>query len=233
MRRATIAVLLLGALVATACGGTTNPLERTIPTTGGGNPAALPFLSVKQDDVPPEFIVTLWPNGDRVEGEVTLNMCSAEYPSEALRIARRQVAVFDQQQRLVLSTEAVAYQTPAATAQAFEELRLAQTNCPRDFLQPSNGGDPTRILFGPAPDREWPAVPNVERLVFDYIEMNEAGAIGRAALVFLRRGRILLGVYVYFQPDAAPPTVNGAGTVDAITNVFATRLGDLPQSVTK
>ncbi|MGH9223191.1 MAG: hypothetical protein ACRD2W_05275 [Acidimicrobiales bacterium] len=232
MRRVTVVGLLVVAvLAATAC-GTDNPLERTIPTTPGNNPAALPTLSVKQEDVPHDFIVSLWPNGDRVEGEVTLNMCSATYPSEALRIARRQTAVFDTQERLVLSTEAVAYQTPAATAQVFQELRDAQTNCPKGFMQPPNG-DPTRIIFGPTPDRDWPAVPNVERLVFDYIEMNEDGAIGRAALVFLRRGRILLGIYVYFQPDAPPPTVNGAETVDAVTNVFATRLSELPQNVTK
>ena len=232
MRRVRVAVsLLVLTLLATAC-GSDNPLERTIPTTPGNNPAALPTLSVKQEDVPPEFVVGLMQNGDRVQGEVTLNMCSAEYPSEALRIARRQTLVVDAQGRNVLSTEAVAYQTPAATAQAFQELRDAQTNCPKGFL-PTQGGEPTRILFGPTPDRDWPAVPNVERLVFDYIEMNEQGAFGRAALVFLRRGRILLGIYVYFQADAPPPSVNGAETVDEITNVFAKRLADLPQTVTK
>ena len=232
MRRTGIVALLVLALFATACGGTTSPFDKPIPTTPGNNPAALPTLSVKQEDVPADFLVTLWPNGDRVEGEVTLNLCFADYPSEALRVARRQTAVFDKQERLVLSTEAVAYQTPAATAQAFTELRDAQTNCPRGLVQTPNG-DQTRIVFGPAPDSNWPAVPNVERLVFDYIEVNQQGAIGRAALVFLRRGRILLGVYVYFQPDAPPPAVNGAETVDAITNVFATRLSELPQSITK
>lgn len=231
MRKPIVAALALVAVLTTAC-GSDNPLERTIQTTPGNNPAALPTLSVKQEDVPPEFVVSLWPNGDRVEGEVTLNMCSAEYPSEALRIARRQVAVGDRQDRLVMSTEAVAYQTPAATAQAFAELKAAQANCPKGFT-PTSTGDSVRIIFGPAPDANWPAVANVERLVFDYIEMNQAGDVGRAALVFLRRGRILLGIYVYFQADQAPPSVNGAQTVDAITNVFATRLANLPQTVTK
>ena len=230
MRKLGVVVWLLLALVATAC-GTSNPLDGPIPETGGSNPAALPTLSVKQEEVASEFVVSLWPNGDRVEGEVTLNMCDAAYPSEALRIARRQVAVTDGQQRLVLSTEAVAYQSPAATAQAFTELRDAQANCPKGFVtQPS--GESIRIIFGPTPDRDWPGVPNVERLVFDYIIMNQQGDVGRAALAFLRRGRILLGVYVYFQADAAPPAVNGAETVDAIVHDFATRLGNLPQSVT-
>jgi hypothetical protein len=232
MRKPIVAALALVAMLAATACGSDNPLERTIATTPGNNPAALPALSVKQEDVPADFIVGLWPKGDRVEGEVTLNMCSAEYPSEALRIARRQTAVTDRQDNLVLSTEAVAYQTPAATAQAFAELKAAQTNCPKGFT-PTSTGDSIRIIFGPAPDANWPAVPNVERLVFDYIEMNQAGDVGRAALVFLRRGRILLGIYVYLQPDQAPPSVNGAQTVDAITDVFAKRLAELPQSITK
>jgi hypothetical protein len=48
--------------------------------------------------------------------------------------------------------------------------------------------------------------------------------------VYLRRGRVLLGVYVP-DPDAPQVAVAGQPSIPGIVNVFATRLAQLPASV--
>lgn len=193
--------------------------------------SVLPRLSVQQSDVPEGFTVGLYPDGDRVEQQVTLDLCSANYPSEQLRVARRQVGVIDTQDRLVFSTEAVGYQNAAATAQAFRELRDAQAQCPSGFVQSPGGGEPLRTIFSPAPDRNWAPPPaGVDRLAFHMLLSDQQGRIGETAAVYMRRGKILLGLYFFFTPDAPPVTVAGQTRVDGVVAHFADRLADLPKS---
>ena len=235
MRRSTFgAIVLVVALAATACGTSGPPKINSAPGTANDeNSAALPRLSVHQADVPNTLSVVLYPDGDKVVNQVTLDLCDATYPSEALRIARRQTAVVDVDQNLVFSTEAVGYRSEAATAQAFTELRSAQTNCPTDFV-PSQaaGGAALRTLFNPTPDRGWAAPPpGIERLVFDMLVVDEQGRGARTAAIYLRRGRILLGLYYYLLPNQPLPAIEGQTTVEGITNVFAARLGALSPKV--
>src|SRR5436853_2540857 len=150
MRRSTslavaVAVALAMALAASACGTSGPPKINSAPGTAKDeNSAALPSLSVHQADVANDLSVVLYPDGDKVVNQVTLDLCDATYPSEALRIARRQTAVVDVDQNLLFSTEAVGYRSGAATAQAFTELGSAQTNCPTDF-QPSAAANGTPL----------------------------------------------------------------------------------------
>ncbi len=239
MRRSTLvtvslAVTLAVVLATAACGTSGPPKINSAPGTANDeNSAALPRLSVHQPDVPTGFEVVLYPDGDKVVNEVTLDLCAATFPSEALRIARRQTAVLDVDQNLVFSTEAVGYRSEAATAQAFTELRSAQTNCPTDFVpSAAAGGTPLRTLFNPTPDRGWAAPPaGIERLVFDMFVVDEQGRAARTAAIYLRRGRILLGLYYYLPPSQALPAIEGQTTVEGITNAFAARLSGLSAKV--
>lgn len=227
--------VVVAALAAASCSGG-NSLGGSAPGKApGGDPndAALPKLSVHQPDVADGLQVVLYPDGDRVVNEVTLDLCEATFPSEGLRVARRQTAVVNSDRDILFSTEAVGYQSEAATAQAFQELRSAQTNCSTGF-EPSAaaGGVPLRTLFNPTPDRGWAAPPTgIERLVFDMLVVDEQGRGVHIAAVYMRRGRVLLGLYYYLLPSEPLPAVEGQTTVEAITNVFATRLSQLPAKV--
>jgi hypothetical protein len=206
-----------------------NPLSRV---QGEGKPSVLAQLSVQQPDVPDTFTVTVFPGGARVQDEVTLDLCGASYPSERLRVARRQVGVVDGQQRLVLSTEAVAYRSGADTAQAFSELRAARASCPAGFRSSPGSAETFKTTFNPPPDTSWAPPPaGVERLGFDFVLTDEEGNTWPGAAVYLRRGRILLSVYLFRQPDSPMPEVDGQTTLDGIVGVFATRLSQLPANI--
>ena len=214
-------------LVLAAC-SSDDPLKQI---QGEGDPPALPHLSVQQADVSDQYTVTLLPSGTDAQGVPTLDICAATYPSEQLRVARRQVGVVDGQQRLVLSTEAVAYQDPKDTVQAFAELRKVRAECPAEF-QRNGSGDLVLSTFGPDPDTSWPAPPpGIERLAYDVFMVYEGGAVTRTVAVYLRRGRVLLGLYFFVHPDAPIPSVQGRTTVSGIVDVFATRMTELAASV--
>jgi hypothetical protein len=160
----------------------------------------------------------------------TLDLCNGTYPSEKLRTARLQVDGFDSQGTVPLSTEAVLYANPAATAQAFAELTDVAAKCPSGPVT-SHVGDPTLSThFNAAPDGAWPQVATVQRLAFDFITTDQAGQTQHSVATYLRRGRVLMGIY-FAQPDAPQAAVSGQTTIPGIVNVFANRMAQLPASV--
>jgi hypothetical protein len=202
----------------------TTPAARRDPDA-----SALAGLVVTQADVDASVTVGPRPAGTSVAGEPTLDLCNGKYASEALRTARLQVDALDSQGGTVLSTEAVLYSAPAATAQAFSELQATATACP-DAPVVSPVGESTRTThFNAAPDGGWAQVAAVQRLAYDFVSTDDLGVTDHSVAVYLRRGRVLLGLY-FSQPDA-PPAVAGQTTIAAIVNVFATRMAQLPGSV--
>jgi hypothetical protein len=198
--------------------------------TAAGDTALVQSLGVQQEDVPDGYSVVPITDGDRVEGSITLDLCSATFPSEQLRTARRQVAVADARFQTWLSTEAVLYESPAATEQVFAELRSAQARCPSTFVAPPNSDvTPLKTVFNPAPDGRWPQTPGVDRLAFDLAISDEQGRSLRTVAVYLRRGRVLLGVY-FPRPEQPQLEVDGRSTIDTIAGRFAQRLSRLPAS---
>jgi hypothetical protein len=209
-------------------GGSGNPPAPTDPSA-----SVLPGIVIQQAEVPAGTTVLPVPGGDQVsDGESsTLDICNGAFASEALRTARLQVAALDGQNSIAEQTEAVLYANPAATAQAFTELKAAQANCPSTPVTSPIGEPTTTTKFNAAPDGAWPQTPTVDRLAFDLVRTDQSGRADHSVAVYLRRGRVLMGVY-FSQPDAASQSaVAGQTTIAGIVNVFATRIAQLPASV--
>jgi len=210
-----------------------------LATSGRSSTAAVPAagqtvlerLSVQPADVARSVRVGLIPGGNQVARQVTLDLCSppAVYPSEALRVARHQVAAVDRARRQALSTEAVQYGAAQDTTQVFDELRQAAANCPTTFVAPPGSGTPpVRTVFAAAPDAAWPAPPaGVQRLAFDQTQSDQQGDHSRSIAVYLCRGPYLLGIY--FADASRPPlAVDGRTSVESIVELFEQRLAAAP-----
>jgi hypothetical protein len=191
------------------------------------NQSALQQLAVGPSDVGSGLSTGLITGGNQVVGETTLDLCNGTFASEDLRTARRQTAVADSSGDIVFSTEAVLYQSPNGTAEAFTELRSTATGCPPTFVQSPVGETAVKTTFNPAPDGSWPATPTVERLAYDFTTTDQQGQSQHEVTVFLRRGRALLGLY-FSQPPPTPPTIDGQTTIPGIVTDFASRLAKLP-----
>jgi hypothetical protein len=209
------------------------------PTTvpSGGKPAAsdphataLDNLVVRQSDVPVIDTVDPVPNGNEVQGQATLDLCNGTFPSEGARTARRQVEVFDSLGNAPFSTEAVLYEHTPDGAQAFAELQHVAKDCPSTPVV-SPVGEPTVLtLFGAKPDDGWDHTTGVDRLAYDVTTTRDTGDTSHAVVVYLRRGRALMGLY-FNEPGATQVAVNGETTIQDIVHVFEQRMAALPSNV--
>jgi hypothetical protein len=201
----------------------------TPPAAGDPDDAALGDLNVQQSDVTARYSVRLIPSGDSVAG-ATLDLCNAIFPSDRLRTARRQVVAVDTLGSVTLSTEAVLYRRPADAAQAFTELHTLTRTCPNRPVPSPTGGRTVTTTFGAAPDRSWAPFTNVERIAFDVNTTDQIGQREHSVAVYLRRGRVLMGVY-FATAAATQPMVAGETSLAGISRVFASRIAELPTSV--
>ena len=209
---------------------TSTPL--TTPQVIPADPSAsgLSQLGLREDDVAPLVNVLLIPDGNRLTGHPTLDMCNGTFHSETLRRARLQVREVDSTGNTTIGTESVLYANPAAAAQAFDELRTVTTHCPTKPVVSPVGLPTVTTKFKRAPDRAWPKVATVSRLAYDFESTDVEGRKSHAIAVYLRRGRAFTAVY-FSQADSPPTPVLGHTTVASITSVFAKRLAALPRSV--
>jgi len=235
----------VGALIALATGSSGSGSTAAAPAPSvpaqripGGAPAAsddpdtalLRGLVVQQSDVAATQSVVLIPGGNLVAGQITLDLCNGTFPSESTRTARLQLAEGDAQGNGVLSTEAVLYQSAAATSKAFEELKQVAAKCPSSPVQGANGEPSVKTTIKSRPDGSWPETPTVDRLAYDFVTTDDTGQAQHTIAVYLRRGRVFLGVY-FPAPDDPQPPVAGKTSVQDIVGVFAKRMADLPASV--
>jgi hypothetical protein len=194
--------------------------------------SALDGLVVHQSDVPEIDIVDTIPNGNQVQGETTLDLCNGTFPSEGRRTARRQVQVFDSIGDTPLSTEAVLYGHASDASQAFAELKRVARDCPATPVV-SPVGEPTALtVFGANPDNSWEHTADVDRLAYDVTETRDPALTTHAVLVYLRRGRVLMGLY-FSEPDGTQVAVDGETTIQDIVRVFERRMAALPNSIVK
>ncbi len=213
---------------------TTQPPSSTTPGSVGPAPSAadrlaLSSLVVRQSDVGVTRTVVLIPDGNRTT-QPTLDLCNGTFPSEKQRVARLQVAELNPSgSSALLSTEAVTYQHASGGAQAFTELRKVRAACPHQPVTSPVGEGTAETTFKAAPDAGWPRTKSVERLAYSFTSTS-AGKTSPSIAVYLRRGRVLMGVY-FPQPSGAQPAVDGKTTIEGIIGVFEMRMARLPASV--
>jgi hypothetical protein len=201
----------------------TSPPTSTLP--GDPSASALSGLVITQADVASTVTVQTLP-----AGQPTLDLCNGTFASESLRTARLQVAAIDAQGAESVSTEAVLYGNSAATTQAFAELKSAAANCPSAPVVSPVGEPTVTTHFNAPPDGAWPQSSGVERQAYDFVATDQLGQAQHFVGVYLRRGRVLLGVY-FAHPDGTQLAISGQTTVAGIVSVFEARMAQLPASV--
>jgi hypothetical protein len=214
------------------------PAPTTAPRAGGGatvvptEPDAnvLDGLVVRSTDVSADNLVVTIPGGRDVGSETTLDLCNGTFPSESQRTARRQVQVIDSTLTPSISTEAVLYRNPSGAVQAFSELRRVASQCPPTPVASPVGEPTVTTQFLAPPDGSWGTTNAVERQAYAFTTTDDLGNAYPGASVYLRRGRVLMGLY-FSQPDGAQIAVDGNTTIRGIVAVFEHRMAALPASV--
>ena len=154
-RGAAATIVLLGLA---GCGNSSNqpnglPGLSSAPAATPATSAATPTIDVAalavRLTVPPQQVAAGWtsqpvPSGDQVQGQVTLDLCGARFPSEDVRIARRQVVLMPpgagSSSPESISNEVVIYSSGGAQ-QARGELMRAIASCPTGPVQGTVAGE--------------------------------------------------------------------------------------------
>lgn len=228
----------------------------TSPTTSTSTSPVSPDQSLLEkvvlgaSDAPPTagYAEGVLSDGTSLSGPngVTLDLCNGSFPSEKLRVARLQTAIVDNQNaqsQEVVSTEGVLYRSPAATSEAFSELKAAKANCPSGVVPGTDGQPAVQTTFGTPPDTNWPTVAGVQRLAYFVTQttpstspttsgQSPSNPPTDADVVYLCRGRLFVGIYIY-DPQVAQPGVAGQTTVAGVVSVIEQRMAQLPSSATK
>jgi hypothetical protein len=233
--RSAVLLLVAAATMVTGCGQpqaylTSSPQPAATPSPSPASPDArtLARLVPRPADLTPGYGVGPVSGGLQVTGQATLDLCAGSFPSEAKRVARNQVGVVTSAGTMVMSIEAVAYNSAAAAQQAIAELRTAQQKCPAGFVRsPTAGVPPLKYVFGPAPDGGWAPVPGETRFAVSATATDMAGHSQPQTEFFLVRGRILLGVY--WRPGSEG-AISGKATMESVVAFFQGRLAALPES---
>jgi len=192
--------------------------------------AVLGGLILRQADVKAPNTVRLLDHGADTT-VATLDLCNGTFASEAQRTARRQVALLDATPTLRMSTEAVLYRRADGGAQAFSELKSVVDKCPATPVVSPVGEDTATTTFRATPDAAWPRTPTVDRLAYDFVTISAAGGqSSHSVAVYLRRGRVLMGVY-FAQPDGAQTAVEGRTTIAGIVALLEARMAKISDRV--
>jgi hypothetical protein len=204
------------------------------PVTSAADLATLNAVSIQPGDLRAGFEILPYPDGSSVQGFVSLDVCGAEFPSEALRTGRSQVSVVSNDEptfsQTIFAVEALMYRDDQASAQAMTELTTAATNCPTSsYVQsPSctcHGGDDgaENWQFRSAPDRGWKRIPGTQRVAFDVVISDRQGNSIREHLIYQRHGRLVVAIYA--SPEEIAYTVPGRGRAEQrLVKTIAARL---------
>jgi hypothetical protein len=147
--------------------------------------------------VAPDVALKNFPGGNQVAGLVTLDLCGYTFHSEALRLARLQVA-YTRGGIPVISNEVVAYK-PGGAASALRELRTAIAHCPTGYVSSNVRG--TGQLKNSIQHISVSGLLPGSIAILDRItqKLNGKTTLFDAILVFQARRDVLSGVYGYGQ----------------------------------
>ena len=138
----------------------------------------------------------LVPGGDQVANQVTLDLCGADFPSENLRTSRLQQIAKDASNTTVVNDENVRYRSASAAAEALTELRQAVVGCdPSTFVDSHVSGVPAlRYQLALMPESQLPDLAQ-DHVGISATLVAQSGETVSTALIYQRRGAVLVGVY--------------------------------------
>ncbi|HVA32389.1 MAG TPA: hypothetical protein VMU58_14090 [Gaiellaceae bacterium] len=166
------------------------------PTAAAAASPNVAQLILKANQVGPGYLLYQRSDGHGVKGQVTLNLCGTDYPSESMRRTRLQTNYLRRNTTLGISNEVVTYRAGGA-AQAMHEVIQHATNCPHRPIDSGVQGLP-KLLFQIARVR-------VAHLLKGYlaVEITTSGVIKGKHIVqvsyavYQRLGDVLSGVYSF------------------------------------
>lgn len=221
MSRTLPALAIACALVLSGCQSLTERFDAI------GDDDILAAVSLAQDDAADGMTLQPYEGGDRVSGQVSLDLCFGDFPSEQLRVGRRQVGIRGGEAAWV-SSEAILYGTPQDAAQAMSELATAAAECPEDLVDPPQPDrSPLQWQFGRSPDSDWPDVPGVLRQAYQFTVTDPEGLQWSASATYLQRGRLILALYSTPE-DAAATLIRNAPTAQRFAAVMGQRVLAIP-----
>jgi hypothetical protein len=165
---------------------------------------------LKAAEVGPGSISRQIPDGDVVQGQVTLDLCGATFATEKLRLARLQISfIRNTGGGPFLSNEVVAYKRGGAPT-AMKELRAAVANCPKGFVKSTiPGAGLIRNRFDPIKSQKF--LPGSVGLIDHITEKVKKKTLHFDSLmVYQAHGNVLSGVYS-FGVSQLPIVVHAAG----------------------
>jgi len=233
---ASVAVVLV-ALVAVLAWNHSRSLEAYRPAGDVAAPGAHPPRSADpeilarvglvQADVLPGYEVSLLDEGNELS-QPTLDFCGLRFASEADREARHQVMTSDTSGEPALSTEAVLYRDQAGAAQAMGEVRGMRGRCPSGPVQSPSVATPSlEWRVRDASTEGWPIAGGMDRVAMDVGVGRPGEDPDDETVVYLRRGRLLLGIY-FASADGPQPVIQGRNVIRDIVGVFQQRVAALP-----
>ncbi len=196
------------------------------PVSPSQDQQILASVGLGSSDVGLGYSAQLIEGGDQLT-DPTLDFCGLHFASEARREARRQVAAVDSSGDQELDTESVLYRDQASAAEAMGEVRGVSSRCPSTPVEGPQPGDPQVVWHvAPWPQSGWSLDPGIDRVALD-VTISVPGEPGADQLaVFLRRGRLVMGVYLAAEGPDVP--VDGQETVAGMLAVFERRMAALP-----
>lgn len=181
--------------------------------------ASLEAIELNINDVPGAASAELVPSGETVRNQVTLDICGMRFSSEAARVARRQVAIRDEAGTRLIGDEGVAYRSVADAVHALAEVRQAVTECDSEELVESAVAGVPPFRYDLRVDTSDPSPSTDEGVLITGRVTESSGAATEVVLSYMRRGRIVVGLYGSAVAKVAGPAV-----------IVASRLGALPIS---
>jgi hypothetical protein len=152
-------------------------------------------VALRNSDLSGGASFELIPGGDKVAGQITMDFCAGDYPSEALRSTRFQQAALDRDDNVVVNNENVTYKSADGARQALDEVRTVFQLCPRDQFRPSKApGLEFKFNFQAVPDDQLGPVAADHVALAGEISV-ATGESEPAIYTFQRRGKVVVAVY--------------------------------------
>ncbi|MGB7979502.1 MAG: hypothetical protein WCF36_01775 [Candidatus Nanopelagicales bacterium] len=224
--RSAVASAVAGVLLLSGCG----QLQQISDALGDPSDAdLLASVSLTEQDAAPGATLAPYEGGDEVFGQVSLDLCFGDFPSESLRTGRNQTGIADATGGGWVSSEAILYSTPADAEQAMAELASAQADCPDGPVDPPQPDrEPLTWQFAGAPDAQRPQQPGVTRQAYAFAVTSPAEETVDSTATYLQRGRMILALYAT-PADSPAGALKNAPDPARFVAVMSARLAALSE----